>query len=128
MSARKHYINLPTDYIQELRRDGLRLKAMAFIDYYVDVVEDRINSQRFYAKAWGVSKTTSMNWLKDFKRETALFTDYWELKNAQQNSSAKNQGDHQVTTSRPEKTSISPENRGLEEEEKPASDHQVTTE
>ena len=121
MSARQGYMITPTDYRNELKNKGQRLKAMAFIDYYDDYEKDEINSQRFYAKAWNVSKTTVQNWIKEFHKETLLFKDYWTLKN-----NAKNQPDHQLTTNRPQKKPLQPYNTEFKKDERPLPDQHLT--
>ena len=90
--------NFPNYYWRELQqkgRDG-RLKANAFLVFFMDKEEGNHNSARFYAETWGVGKTTVNNWIREFRVEIEKFDAWWFLQNlnktAQQYSSAKNQG------------------------------------
>jgi len=55
------------DYVRKLKENYKRKKAMAFMDYSNDVATEDVNSIRFYAEAWDVSKRTAWKWIKEFK-------------------------------------------------------------
>lgn len=96
MSARKHYIKVPTDYIQELRKNGQRKKSRCFFEYIIDINDGEHNSVRFYAQSWELSIGAVHKYIKEFKEEIDKFESFLELKNAKQNSSVKNEREHFV--------------------------------
>ena len=106
---RNAYIRVPIEYKNELKNKGLRLKSMAFSDYYEDFLRGEKNSVRFYAEAWGVSKSNAHNWIREFDREIERFEIYWELKNKPQDNYAKNQGGQQLDSAGTKKESESPQ-------------------
>ena len=81
---RMNYKIYPTDYINELLKNGQRKKAIAFMSYWHDMEHEVKNSMSFYGKAFGVAKSTAHIWVDDFKKEVSLFLDHWELKNMSQ--------------------------------------------
>lgn len=83
---RMNYKSYPTDYIQQLKRErGVagRKKARAFMEYWDDMEHGDHNSESFYAKSWDISRSTSHEWIKEFKVEMDLFVDHMFLKNQQ---------------------------------------------
>lgn len=83
---RMNYKNYPTDFIQQLKRErGVagRKKARAFMEFWDDMEHGDHNSESFYAKSWDVSRSTSHDWIKEFKVENDLFIDHLFLKNQQ---------------------------------------------
>lgn len=83
---RMNYKSYPTDYIQQLKRErGVagRKKARAFMEFWDDMEHGDHNSESFYAKSWDVSRSTSHEWIKEFKQENDLFIDHMFLKNQQ---------------------------------------------
>lgn len=81
---RMNYKSYPTDYIQQLKRErGVqgRKKSRAFMEYWDDMEHGDHNSEGFYAKSWDVSRSTSHDWIKEFKIEIDLFIDHMYLKN-----------------------------------------------
>ena len=110
---RMNYKIYPTDYYDELIRDGHRKKAMAFHNYWHDIQNWNPTSTkqkhpytyRFYAKAWGVSKDTASLWINGkkedkegsgFHYEIALFNAHWQIKNAQHYSYVEKQDRQKV--------------------------------
>ena len=87
---RMNYKMYPTDYVQELKLRGLRKRAAAFMEYYDDMEHGDHNSESFYAKSWGCSRSTAHAWIKEFKKEIDLFLDFWALKNNQHYTYVKN--------------------------------------
>jgi len=90
--------NFPNYYWRELQKKGRdgRLKANAFLAFFMDKEEGNNNSARFYAETWGVGKTTVNKWIREFRVEIEKFDAWWFLQNlnktARQYSSAKNRG------------------------------------
>ncbi len=83
---RMNYKSYPTDYIQQLKRErGIagRKKARAFMEFWDDMEHGDHNSESFYAKSWDISRSTSHEWIKEFKVEMDLFVDHMFLKNQQ---------------------------------------------
>lgn len=83
---RMNYKSYPTDYIQQLKRErGVagRKKARAFMEFWDDMEHGTHNSESFYAKSWDISRSTSHEWIKEFKVEMDLFVDHMFLKNQQ---------------------------------------------
>jgi hypothetical protein len=107
-----NYFKQPLDYTQELKSKGLngRRKAMAFKDYLEDVEMGDFNSERFYAEAWRVSKTTARNWVLEFREEIDRFLGYWQLKNHEHYSYIKKQSDQYDQTHMTKET---PTNNGV---------------
>lgn len=88
---RMNYKSYPTDFIQQLKRErGVagRKKARAFMEFWDDMEHGDHNSESFYAKSWDVSRSTSHDWIKEFKVENDLFIDHLFLKNQQHYSHA----------------------------------------
>lgn len=83
---RMNYKSYPTDFIQQLKRErGVagRKKARAFMEFWDDMEHGDHNSESFYAKSWDISRSTSHEWIKEFKVEMDLFVDHMFLKNQQ---------------------------------------------
>ncbi len=83
---RMNYKSYPTDFIQQLKRErGVagRKKARAFMEFWDDMEHGDHNSESFYAKSWDVSRSTSHEWIKEFKVEMDLYIDHMFLKNQQ---------------------------------------------
>ncbi|HEX5330805.1 hypothetical protein [Sulfuricurvum sp.] len=81
-----NYKSYPTDFIQQLKRErGVagRKKARAFMEFWDDMEHGDHNSESFYAKSWDISRSTSHEWIKEFKVEMDLFVDHMFLKNQQ---------------------------------------------
>lgn len=88
---RMNYKSYPTDFIQQLKRErGVagRKKARAFMEFWDDMEHGDHNSESFYAKSWDVSRSTSHEWIVEFKVEMDLFVDHMFLKNQQHYSHA----------------------------------------
>jgi len=83
---RMNYKSYPTDYIQQLKRErGVagRKKSRAFMEFWDDMEHGDHNSESFYAKSWDISRSTSHEWIKEFKIEMDLYIDHMFLKNQQ---------------------------------------------
>ncbi|MFY9141482.1 hypothetical protein [Sulfuricurvum sp.] len=105
---RMNYKNYPTDFIQQLKRErGVagRKKARAFMEFWDDMEHGDHNSESFYAKSWDVSRSTSHDWIKEFKVENDLFIDHLFIKNQQHYNHAIFQTE-QNEQSQPSKTSV----------------------
>lgn len=100
MSVRMGYINIPIDYIRELKNSAKRDKARAFMEYFDDMDSDSVNAFSFYAKGWNVSKSTAHDWIKEFKHEIERFYAHWMLKNSHHYSSVKNLAERQPNDNR----------------------------
>ncbi|GEM_PF-2020911 len=94
--SKGRYISLPVDYVKALQMNNQRDKARAFMEYFLDMNDDELNAIRFYAKAWSVGKTTSSEWMKDFKLAIDKHHAYWFLKNQQQYNHASNENGHKT--------------------------------
>jgi hypothetical protein len=114
-----NYKSYPTDYIQQLKRErGVagRKKARAFMEFWDDMEHGDHNSESFYAKSWDVSRSTSHDWVVEFRKENDLFIDHLFLKNQQHYNHAvfSTEQNEQRT---PSKTSIDkPHNTGTYKE------------
>lgn len=96
----KYYAMVPTGYVEKLQQNGKRDKARAFLEYFLDMHNDSVNSIRFYQKSWGLSSTGSTHkWAKEFKIEISKFFTYWELKNDKYYTSVQNQSEQNKNTS-----------------------------
>lgn len=105
---RMNYKSYPTDFIQQLKRErGVagRKKARAFMEFWDDMEHGDHNSESFYAKSWDISRSTSHEWIKEFKVEMDLYIDHMFLKNQQHYNHAIFQTE-QNEQSKPSKTSI----------------------
>lgn len=96
-SLRKHYFRAPTDYPESLIRAGKRAMARAFWEYCHDINAGHIHTDRFYLQSWGMSKTGTRNWMKEFEIELAKFNDFWVLENLR----VKNLSDQKKTKEKP---------------------------
>lgn len=76
------YLTMPKEYARELQLSGNRAKARAFMEYCLDLDEGIKNSVRFYAKSWGVSKSTTERWIRHFYVEIEKHHNFWAEKNA----------------------------------------------
>ena len=65
---RMNYRVYRADYVKNLKEQGYRKKAIAFMDYTDDMDADNVNSVRFYADIWDVSKSTAWKWIKEFNK------------------------------------------------------------
>lgn len=80
--SNKYYVMVPTSYVERLQQEGKRDKARAFLEYFLDMHNDNVNSFRFYQNSWGLkSSSTPVVWIKEFKEEISKFFTFWELKN-----------------------------------------------
>jgi len=106
MSIRMNYASYPIDYIEELKRQGIkgRRKAMAFMMYHHDVQMEEVNSIRFYAEMWQIPKSTAMDWIKVFRDEIDRFHDYWILKNQTHYKNVRKKTGHNSDNNRTNKT------------------------
>ena len=95
---RGRYATVPIDYIKALQMNNQRDKAKAYLEYYLDMHEDNVNSIRFYAVAWGVSKSTASNWIDEFKIEIEKYHTFWTLKNATHHTSVSKKSGLNVDT------------------------------
>jgi hypothetical protein len=118
----------PTDYIKELKQKGKRAKAMAFMDYLDDMQTDIINSFGFYAKAWGVSKSTAHSWISEFRVEIDRFFNYWSLKNNTHYSSVKNASERQPNDLKTFNASQNTDNREFSESSRTVAERQPNKE
>ena len=90
--------NFPNYYWRELQQKGEqgRLKANAFVCFFMDKEDGNNHSARFYAPTWGVGKSAAGNWIIEFKKVLDQFDAWWYLQNlnktARQYSSAKKRG------------------------------------
>lgn len=100
MNLRMGYINIPIDYIRELKNSAKRDKARAFMEYFDDMDSNSVNAFSFYAKGWNVSKSTAHDWIKEFKYEIEKFYAHWMIKNSHHYSSAKNLTERQQNDNR----------------------------
>ena len=96
------YTKSPTAYSDTLRNKGQRAKARAYWEYSYDIECGEENSLRFYAKSWGVSKTTAARWVDDFEEKYSIFIAAMDLYNMQQNKHAKKEGGHNRDSSEEE--------------------------
>jgi len=100
-----HYIQLPTDYIGELKRNGESEKARAFMEYFYDLqiiaLEEREpNSIRYYAKSWGnwergksikpKSNSVVVKWIDEFTLQIEKYYASWSLVNSRNSARVKN--------------------------------------
>ena len=126
---RINYRLIPTDYIEELQAKGKRLKARCFMEYFLDVQMDAVNSFGFYAKSWGgdrpMSKGTVHKWIKEFADEIDKFWSYHQLKNQQHYSSVKKQSERQVNAERTNAIERTPVKRSVSEEQETPSERRV---
>jgi len=127
MSIRMNYKMYPIDYIEELKRKGVkgRRKAMAFMAYFHDFQMKEVNSIRFYAEYWNVSHTAVLKWIKEFKEEIERFYAYWSMQNMQHYNSIQNPSFQQVSEMFPQKTT---ENKAKNKHKKTESFQQVSKE
>ena len=121
---RMNYTLMPTDYVEQLKQDGKRKKARAFMEYFFDMESGDHYSFGFYAKSWEVSKSTAYAWVDEFYQECRLFIDHWELKNNKHYSYAKNTPERQPNGCRTKTSSTKPENRELQEESETPAERQ----
>ena len=91
-----NYKSYPTDYVQELKQNGKRKKARAFMEYWDDMEHGSHNTIRFYAKSWDVSVGSASNWIKEFNDEIDLFLAHWDIRNKQHYNYAKNQAEQKL--------------------------------
>lgn len=75
------YMMLPKDYIKGLYKANKAKKAGAFVEYAMALDEKKINSIRFYAESWDVTKSTAERWIKEFRDEIAEHYDFWASHN-----------------------------------------------
>jgi len=86
--ARINYKMYPTDYVNELFKNGKRDKAKCFLEYFHDMQMDEVNAISFYSKSWGKKGNgTASKWIEEFKNEIESFYNYWSLKNTTHHSS-----------------------------------------
>lgn len=119
---RMNYSLMPVDYVEQLKSNGKRKKARAFMEYFCDMECNEDNSYGFYAKSWEVSKSTSYAWIDEFHKECELFINHWELKNKQHYSYAKNTAERQPNDSRTKEEAIKPNNVEFQESNKTATE------
>lgn len=108
MNLRMGYINIPIDYIRELKSNAKRDKARAFMEYFDDMDSGSVNAFSFYAKSWGVSKSTAHDWVKEFKDEIDKFFGHWTIKNAHHYHTVKNLTERQPNDNRTQEGSKTP--------------------
>ncbi|MBD3795631.1 MAG: hypothetical protein IE881_06830 [Epsilonproteobacteria bacterium] len=94
---REQYLQMPKDYIRELRENGKYHKSCCFMDYYYDFHEKNRKSIEEYAKLWGLSsKGSTHKWIKEFKYEIERYFNFWSLKNNEHYNSVKKTSERQV--------------------------------
>ncbi|RXK03800.1 MULTISPECIES: hypothetical protein [Arcobacteraceae] len=99
----KYYAMVPTGYVEALQQKGKREKARAFLEYFLDMHSDSVNSVRFYKNSWNLSSSgTTHKWIKEFKLEIEKFFTYWSIKNESHYSSVSNKSEPKVNTSKSE--------------------------
>lgn len=125
-SVRMGYMNIPIDYVRELKSVGNRAKARAFFEYYDDYEISAVNSFGFYANSWGISKTQVQAWIKEFKSEIERYFSYWLIKNSQHYSSVQKATDRLATDHRPIDTLKTTIESGLEKSDRPTTDRPPT--
>jgi len=130
-----HYIQMPTNYADSLKRNGESEKFKAFLEYFYDLqkcaMEKReSNSIRYYAKSWGTwergksvkPKSNSLvdRWITEFTLEIDRYYASWSLVNSQnaarvKNSSVAKQKERLKNGERTPKGSLNAENREFQE-------------
>ena len=143
-----HYIQMPTDYADSLKRNGESEKFRAFLEYFYDLqkcaMEGREpNSIRYYAKSWGTwergksvkPKSNSLvnRWITEFTLEIDRYFASWSLVNQQniarvQNSSAKKQKERSKNAQRTVTPSTNAEFMGFEKTERTLKERQKNEE
>lgn len=114
---REQYLQMPKDYIRELRENGKHHKSCCFMDYFYDFHEKNRKSIDEYAKLWGLSsKGSTHKWVKEFKHEIERYFNFWSLKNNEHYSSIKKSSERQVNANTPS-----------DRENKPSSERQVNS-
>ena len=128
-----HYIQMPTDYADSLKRNGESEKFKAFLEYFYDLqkcaLESREpNSIRYYGKSWGTwergksvkPKSNSLvdRWITEFTLEIDRYYASWSLVNGQntarvKNSSVKKGKEHRKNAERTPKESLESETKGF---------------
>lgn len=126
MNVRLGYINVPIDYVRELKNKGQRDKARAFLEYFDDMDTSSVNAFSFYAKSWGISKTQTQTWVKDFKHEIERFYSYWVIKNSHHYSSVQKSTDRLQTDNRPNDTLKTSTVSDFEKNNRPTTDRPPT--
>jgi len=126
MNVRMGYINIPIDYVRELKNKNQRAKARAFVEYFDDMDREDINSFSFYAKAWGISKTQTQVWIKEFKYEIERFFSYWLIKNSHYYNSVKKSTDRKPTDDRPIDIKQTSNTTSFEKTNRPRADREPT--
>jgi hypothetical protein len=119
-----NYVLMPVDYIEQLKANGKRKKARAFMEYFNDMQCEEENSYSFYAKSWEVSKSTAYAWVDEFNNECELFIAHWELKNKRHYSYVKNTAERQPNGNRTKITTTKPKNTDFSESRKTATERQ----
>ena len=125
-NVRMGYISVPIDYIRELKNSGKRDKARAFMEYFDDMNTNSINAFSFYAHSWGISKTQTQTWIREFKNEIERFFSFWLIKNSRHFSSVQNSTDRQPTDHRPIDTLKTPITSTLQKNHRPMTDRPPT--
>ncbi|WP_442765863.1 hypothetical protein [Sulfurospirillum cavolei] len=125
-SVRMGYINIPIDYIRELKNSAQRAKARAFMEYFDDMDSGSVNAFSFYAQSWGISKTQVQTWIKDFRNEIDRFFSYWALKNSAHYNSVQKTTDRRPTDDRPTNTSKTPIESSFIKNDRPTTDRRPT--
>ncbi|UTJ05403.1 hypothetical protein [Arcobacter roscoffensis] len=100
VKTRKHYVTIPSNYIEDLQQTGKRDKARAFMEYYFDMHNETVNSVRFYGKSWGKSVGTVNSWIKDFKHEIDRYFSYWMIQNDSHHTSVANTTEQKLNTTK----------------------------
>jgi hypothetical protein len=72
-TSKKAYLMLPSHYINQLQKDGMRDKSRAFMEYFFDMEKSTIKTFQFYADNWNISNNMAESWIKDFMIEIDLF-------------------------------------------------------
>jgi len=67
------YIMMPINYIEQLQENDRRDKARAFMEYFYDMENEKVNSFELYSNCWSVSLCTVEYWIKEFHNEIDKF-------------------------------------------------------
>lgn len=95
------YNTYPAGYVRQLKQEGKRGLAAAFLEYYDDYLAGDVQAARFYADRWtadgnrkrkeaGMSHRTAQAWIDHFEERIAIFQSALDLNLRHQKKSAKN--------------------------------------
>lgn len=81
ITSKRDYIVLPSYYINQLQKKGMRDKSRAFMEYWFDMEKNTIKTFQFYADNWNISNNMAESWIKDFMIEIDLFYSHHLIQN-----------------------------------------------